>query len=330
MIYTKSIYRKIRYPLNDFLFSIGAEKYLLKNQAAQRIMAYHGVDKVGSKAYNSRFISEDLFEQQVIYFKKNFHIVSLKDYYQGHFPDDKLSITLTFDDGYANNFTRILPILEKHQVPATFFITSIREKRYAYLWTDFYDLLKYSVEKVTFKGEIFIKNKHKNFVSCNTGEPLNNQLRKLPFHEIESFMKETSLKTNFKIEHFTTDYHLQMSVEEIKLMAQSPLATIGSHSHTHADLVQRPIEESIEEMRFSKEWLENITSKVVDAIAFPYGNYNLELVDAAKQLGYSYLLPVEYNQASDSQIFELKKRFGNNPFISLKNQIWCILNEKYL
>jgi peptidoglycan/xylan/chitin deacetylase (PgdA/CDA1 family) len=330
MSLTQRIYRKARYAFNDMLFSAGIDLPLKTNRVGKRMMVYHGLDSVGSLAYNTRFISEHLFEQQVTYFKKHFHIVSLKDYYEGHFPNDKLTICLTFDDGYANNFTRVLPILEKHQVPATFFITAIRAKGYAYLWTDFYDMLRFSVNSLEYKGNTYLKNNQKNFISKESGHPLNQLLRHLSFGEIEDFMQETTLKTGLKMADFPEDYHLQMTAEQIKTMAQLPLVTIGSHTFTHADVTVRPLEETIEEMRFSKKWLENTTQKEIEAFAFPYGAYTPETVTAAKSVGYRYLLPCELNNEADAQLPELQKRFGNNPFLSLKNQIWCILNEKYL
>lgn len=330
MSLTQRIYRKAHYTFNDMLFSAGIDWPLKTNRIGKRMMVYHGVDAVGSLAYNTRFISAQLFEQQVIYFKKNFHIVSLKDYYEGNLPNDKLTICLTFDDGYANNFTRVLPILEKHQVPAAFFITAIRAKGYAYLWTDFYDMLRFSVNSLEYNGETYIKNKLKNFIANESGMPLNQQLRQLSFEEIEDFMRETALKTGLKMTDFPDDYHLQLTAEQIKTMAQSPRVTLGSHTYTHADVTVRPLQEVIEEMRFSKEWLENIAQKEIEAFAFPYGVYTTETVHAAKSVGYRYLLPCELNNEADAQLPELRKRFGNNPFLSLKNQIWCILNEKYL
>ncbi|MFN8348948.1 MAG: polysaccharide deacetylase family protein [Spirosomataceae bacterium] len=327
---SRRIYRKAHYAFNDLLFDAGLDWPLKMNRTGKRMMVYHGVDSVGSLAYNTRFISERLLEQQVIYFKKNFHLVSLSQYYEGNLPNDKLTICLTFDDGYANNFTRVLPILEKHQVPATFFITAIRAKGYAYLWTDYYDMLRFSVNRLEYQGKTYRKNNLKNFISQESGEPLNRQLRQLSFDEIEDFIRETTLKTGLKMTDFPDDYHLQMTAEQIKTMAQSPFATIGSHTSTHADVTVRPMDEAMEEMRFSKEWLENTTQKEIEAFAFPYGVYTAETVKAAQSAGYRYLLPCELNNEADAQWPELQKRFGNNPFLSLKNQIWCILNEKYL
>ncbi|WP_332369396.1 polysaccharide deacetylase family protein [Spirosoma telluris] len=313
------------------LGGIGATKHLLRNRPGKRMLMYHGVDAVGSLAYNSRFISAHLFEQQVAYFKENFNIVTLKEYYEADdLPKDKLTITLTFDDGYANNFTRVLPILEKHKVPATFFITAIREKGYAYLWTDFHDMLRYRVQSCIFNGEKYSLNRQNVFCSQRSGELLHKQLRKLSFIEIDRFIQDMIGQTGLKMEDFHPDYYLQMTVEQIALLAKSPYAAIGSHTHTHIDLTQRPMSEIIDEMRFSKEWLETITNLEIDSLAFPYGVYTLEVINAAKTVGYRRQVADRLSQEADANIPELQQRFGNNPFLTFTNQIWCLLNEHYL
>lgn len=52
---------------------------------------------------------------------------SMEDIYQNNF--DNMSIVITFDDGYKDNLTNALPILEKYNIPATIYIaTSFIEK----------------------------------------------------------------------------------------------------------------------------------------------------------------------------------------------------------
>ncbi len=47
------------------------------------------------------------------------------------------SIVVTFDDGYADNLTNALPLLEKHEIPATVFVTTgiVRERKH-FWWDD--------------------------------------------------------------------------------------------------------------------------------------------------------------------------------------------------
>jgi len=62
---------------------------------------------------------------------------------------------------------------------------------------------------------------------------------------------------------------------------------IGSHSHNHLDLTRLPDQQLRNELRISKEILEDIVGDEVFAIAYPYGRYNLRVLEVAGELGYA-------------------------------------------
>lgn len=63
-------------------------------------------------------IKPNEFEKQIKFLTSNYRISCLKDFF--NFEED--SFTITFDDGYEDNFYYALPILRKYNCPATFFI----------------------------------------------------------------------------------------------------------------------------------------------------------------------------------------------------------------
>ena len=155
MIWIKIKY-KINLLLNSFLLKIGYAKFLLKNRYGERIIVFHGIDKVGETKFNSRFHSVHFFEKFIQYATTNFNVISLDDFYNKKFKPDTLNLAITFDDGYFNNYKNAVPILEKYGVPATFFITTIPNNS-AFLWPDFIDLVSF----YTFKSEIDKRTKNK-------------------------------------------------------------------------------------------------------------------------------------------------------------------------
>ena len=66
-------------------------------------------------------ISPERFEEQILYFKEHYAIVSPDEM---HLETDKPKCVLTFDDATRDQYTYAFPILKKHNVPAYFAIMS--------------------------------------------------------------------------------------------------------------------------------------------------------------------------------------------------------------
>src|SRR4051794_6307717 len=96
----------------------------IKNARGVRILVYHGICLNDPHKFNTLFITLKRFEKQLQLYKKYFDIVSLDEVFKKQLNPERFSVCLTFDDGFANNYKYVLPLLEKHEVPATFFITS--------------------------------------------------------------------------------------------------------------------------------------------------------------------------------------------------------------
>jgi len=64
------------------------------------------------------------FEQMIIFLQKHFNIITPEQFELKDFSDKKINILLTFDDGYKTWVTHALPILQKHDLKAIFFVSS--------------------------------------------------------------------------------------------------------------------------------------------------------------------------------------------------------------
>src|SRR4051812_43757719 len=95
---------RIHNAVRDVLMHTSFKKHFLKNRYEARMLLLHGIDDVGNTVYNSRFISVGRFDALLKYFKQHFHIATLEDFCKGNYPTDRFTITLTFDDGLANNY----------------------------------------------------------------------------------------------------------------------------------------------------------------------------------------------------------------------------------
>ena len=75
-------------------------------------------------------ITPQLFEKQLLFLKQNgYHLAAEHDIVHarqtGHTHIEK-PVLLTFDDGYADNYTQLFPLLKKYQAPALIFLVTDR------------------------------------------------------------------------------------------------------------------------------------------------------------------------------------------------------------
>ncbi len=93
------------------------------------VLTYHRVLQQEPSYSKFRiFITVEELEQQILSLKKRkFDVVTFHDLLNGKRVSKP--ILLTFDDGYADNYENLLPLLEKHNVKATIFALGNREIR---------------------------------------------------------------------------------------------------------------------------------------------------------------------------------------------------------
>ncbi|MBA8935975.1 polysaccharide deacetylase family protein [Clostridium beijerinckii] len=77
-----------------------------------------------------------------------------------------------------------------------------------------------------------------------------------------------------------------LSKEAIKEMSDYGI-DIESHTVNHPKLNQLPYDKQLSELKESKETLESITGKKVEAVAYPFGDFNDDSVIVAKNSGYT-------------------------------------------
>lgn len=77
-----------------------------------------------------------------------------------------------------------------------------------------------------------------------------------------------------------------LSPEDVRTLSQSPLATIGAHGHTHVPLTRCDDAQLKNELESSRRYLEDLLGRKVGALAYPYGETNRRVRDAASGVGY--------------------------------------------
>ncbi len=310
MSISKTIARKFALPVLvglkfDKLLSLSAKRNCL-------IVNFHGVSDVIGSRFNNRHLDLSEFERMLIYLKDNFKIVGLPEIFEihrsGKQPRQK-TIALTFDDGYVNNFSKALPVLKKHNIPATFYLISkgLVDDSY-YVWPDIIDLIQRNVkeniilEEATFTCPGFYSDKLKmNLVdflkSCGSTR--------------EKYIKELTDRYSFHLEMAKKHPQLIELIrkDEFPKYVNEPLIEYGSHTHTHFNLEYLTKNECERELTESKRIIKEFTGKDPVSLAFPDGSYRKETLEVASKAGYKNLVAVTYKFSEANTDPNLLSRF---------------------
>lgn len=322
------IKQRLRWQAIDLKHKLGLNNNFDTTQPGGRILIYHGIDLSGQTEINSRFISVAEFEKHLNWLKNSCEVVSLEDYFKGVRHPDKLTVAITFDDGYKNNFTLALPLLQQYQLPATFFVTTSPLEGLNILWPDLLDMAGFYLNvELVYKDEKFKYSRHKGYISITNGSNLKSLLMKADLNSIRTFIRNH----HFLLKEIQSEdcklYWELMNEDELNAASKSPYITLGSHSVVHSSMTKITSAEAREELVNSRAKLMGISGLPVTSFAFPFGDYTPELVEMAISVGYEQVACVDYRFDSQSNLYD---RFGINPHISFPVQVAEIKRGSYL
>ncbi|HUD70434.1 MAG TPA: polysaccharide deacetylase family protein [Dongiaceae bacterium] len=105
---------------------------------ALTILGYHRV-AVDPAPFSPLAVDPIAFEAQIAWFSRRFDLWPLgrvADWLEGRVTLRRDTLVITFDDGYADNLTLAVPVLERHRAPATFFVSTGPTCRGTQFWWD--------------------------------------------------------------------------------------------------------------------------------------------------------------------------------------------------
>ena len=309
----KRILSKIRRTFVQLVYVIGIPtRILYQRKHTNHIIMYHGIDLYENKTYNHRFIGVKNFRKQLIYLKKNTNIISLTDYFEGNFKPGISNVAITFDDGYLNNYTYVLPIIEELEIPITIYVTALNMTEYAMLWPDFVDLHTPKIKgKLKIGDDVFINQSNK-LINITTKKTLSQQIKDnggFAYKELVFKSVKEYLNGDIVLGEDLQDYWKLMTDKQICAIDKSKFVEIGSHAFLHNNLGNISLDEAKEELIVSKHYLETLLQREVFHLAYPDGSYTRELIDFASSIGFTYQVAAEYylfpeKDISDTRILD--------------------------
>jgi peptidoglycan/xylan/chitin deacetylase (PgdA/CDA1 family) len=205
-------------------------------------------------------------------------------------------VHLTFDDGYQNNYTRLVPFLKERQLPFTLFVTTgaVAKEEWQFVDRVYCAFLRTSKKVWQDEADRPIPIPEDRSSRIQLADAVFAVLRESGKPEAESLMARVDdllPPQEWKICRERYKENQLMTPAQLAQLAADPLVCIGSHGHHHFSFNASLREEDVrDEMNASRVWLNDITGTETMAFAFPYGQA-VDITPLAKticqQVGYT-------------------------------------------
>jgi peptidoglycan/xylan/chitin deacetylase (PgdA/CDA1 family) len=183
--------------------------------------------------------------------------------------NEKPMLGISFDDGYEDNYTHALPVLEKHGVKATFFVSSAGTRE-GILWQD---KIIQCVEKVD-GNPAYLNIGGDNYSGLSNLDIASNLMRSMKRQKVAE--REQTLDAwvcDIGLKGFD---RIMMTEKQIKTLADKG-HHIGGHTHNHAILSAESIRFAKSEITENKEFLERVIQRPINLFCYPNGHPQLDI-----------------------------------------------------
>lgn len=175
---------------------------------------------------------------------------------------------ITFDDGYRDIRTRVLPALAAENVPFTVYVPTRAPTGELYGWW-------LGLRELFRRNDVVTVAAMDRTFTTGTSAGKVVALRAVNAWVGEDFGRAPALADTFAqygvdLPRIVADR--MMSESELREVAAHPLLTVGAHTESHAALALLPERDAEGEMIRNKRYLETLLQRPVDHIAYPYGS----------------------------------------------------------
>ena len=277
---------------------IDIDNYL--NQLSENnyvIFLFHGVvdnSDYEIRNYTKKHLVSYEFELLIAQLKEKGNPISMDDIlynFQNNINPPPFSFVITFDDGFANNYTIAAPILEHFEMPAIFYVSTDLIENNRMTWTD---QIEFCLEKVA-EGSIKLPwdEKESFFFDSKTKisimEKLRNHLK--ANLQINPSVIVDYFYDNFEMDLVTTgrgQLDKKMDWDQIKILNNNEYFIVAGHSHRHISLTSLSPEELDREIDISISLLSEKAGIESCHYAYPEGqkiDYSESVIACLKRKG---------------------------------------------
>jgi peptidoglycan/xylan/chitin deacetylase (PgdA/CDA1 family) len=249
-------------------------------------------------------VSPARFDEQVQWLSQHRTILPLAEFARLH-QKTRLparAVAITFDDGYACNATTAAPILETHEAPATFFVTTGPVTAGREFWWDELQriVLDSSAERIEFtmqSGSLLIELGERSSGSIgwrpwSAPSGRRQQAYMKLWHAVRALEPSvqatalTELRAQAGIPLAPRESHRPMTLAELRALSGSDVVDLGCHTTTHPSLPMQPKSVQRAEIADGREACAKIIGQLPATFAYPFGDYDSSVVDLVRNSGF--------------------------------------------
>jgi peptidoglycan/xylan/chitin deacetylase (PgdA/CDA1 family) len=242
------------------------------------ILAYHSVVENPDETAKTIRISHSraAFESQMNILSRRFHPVTVEQVREFAAEGRQLpplSVAVTFDDGFADNYGVVLPILSRYGIPATFYIMVNAVETGTPPWyvrvnfafnTTSLSAWKHPENGTTFAIASAEGKKAALNVAWNLGAARSGTAQEQLIHQIEE---------SLQVEPIDARSGLMMNWDQVRALKKAG-HTVGGHTLSHPNLAQVPEAEARAEIEGCKKRLEETLGEPIQHFSYPHPALN--------------------------------------------------------
>lgn len=238
-------------------------------------------------------VRESDFRWQIRYLHQHFDIISMDAAVSrlagGHRSQRPFAV-ITFDDGYSGNAQTVLPIMESMGLPFLVYIATQALVEQTIYWHDRVINLLGSGKAQGVKVQLQSGQQHRFSLPSSQ---VTDRRRWTAVQRLLNFLKQLApTERQLLVEEIVANSEqtgaalAMLEPEELRRLAASTCVTIGSHTHGHELLVQLEPEQIAAKVKTANTLLNELIGYTPSHFAYPYGDYNQQVVEQIKKAGY--------------------------------------------
>ena len=258
---------------------------------------YHHVvppeELAGTFVQPGMFVTPRTFERHLRFLRSRFELLSFADlldrWQEGSWDAAARYCTVTFDDGWLDNYRYAFPLLRRYGVPATIFLPTDFIGTDRWLWSDRLGYLLHDSggRRSTARWDSIIEH-----------------AKDLPDDDRERFLDVAARATGARL----PQGRRFIDWDEAREMSRHSIL-FGAHSCSHAILTRLAAPRLDDELRRPLDVLARQGVGHTPVLAYPNGNHNPAVIAAAQRAGYSAAVTTSagLEPASPTDLFRLKR-----------------------